>query len=603
MPKKEFDNKPQYREFEVRGIDEEKRTVELSFSSEDPYKRWWGIEILDHSTKSVDMSRLNNAAPALFNHKWDVVVGVIESATIEKSRGKATVRFSKNAKADEVFRDVVDGILTKVSVGYQILERKLESEQDGVETYRVTKWQPFEISIVSIPADDTVGVGRSAEPQGEEVKNLNQDEKDEKMPKKEDETITSVDVEAAKKEARTAERSRVRDITAIGAKHGMDGAATEAIEKGTSIENFRTLVLDKLGEPAAPIDTKSNVAAEIGMNNQEVKNYSFARALRALANPNDKRAQDEAAFEYEMSSEAQRASGIAAQGILVPFDVFNKDLTVGGTGGVTVDTQMGGLIEILRNKSAVMKLAEILPGLTGNLSFPKQTGSTTADQYGETDAITASDIALGELVMSPKRYGGQSNYSKQMLHQSSVAIENLIRNDLMNQIGLKIDLDAVMKILNETGIGLVDIDTNGGVITNSHIVDLETEVAVDNADMGRLAYLMNARTRGFLKKTPVTAGNPKMILNGNDLNGYGYQVSNQIPANLTKGTGTDLSALIYGNFADLLVGLWGGIDLTVDPYTKELREKGLIGIQAEQFADIGVRRSESFAAIKDGKVQ
>jgi len=457
---------------------------------------------------------------------------------------------------------------------------------------------------VSIPADDTVGVGRENDLENNPVKVINQKNKSEEkeMPgQKPDEQKPEVNVDNVRSEATKEERTRVREITAIGSAHGMSEEASRAIDDGVSLDNFRAAVLTKLGEPKPSIDTKSAMP-EIGMNEKEIKKYSIQRALWALANPNDRRAQDAAAFEYEMSQEAQKKSGVTASGILVPFDVFQKDLTVTSTSGVTVDTQMGGLIELLQNKSAVMQLAEILPGLTGNVSFPRQTSSLTILELGETETLTNSDIGLDQFTMSPRRFAGGTAYGKQMLIQSSVGVENMIRNDLLTQIGLKIDLDAISKILSTTGIGLVSIGDNGGAIANSHIIDMETEIAVDNADIGRLAYLMNARTRGFLKKTPITTGNPKMILEGTDLNGYGYQTSNQLPSNLTKGTGTDLSALIFGNFADLLVGLWGGIDLTVDPYTKELREAGLVGIQADQFADTLVRRPESFAAIKDAEV-
>lgn len=597
MPKKELKElEPQYRDFEVRQVNAEEKTVELSFSSEEPYERWFGIEILDHSPTSVNMERLNNSAPLLFNHDRDVVIGVVEFAKIENRRGLAVVRFGNSEKAKEVFSDVADGIMKNVSVGYQIDEMKLESKSDGLDTYRVTRWKPFEISIVSIPADNTVGVGRSNDLEKNEVKIINLEKEENSMPK---DLEVNEEVSTAQNEARKAEKIRVREITAIGTAHGMTAEATKAIDDDTSLDSFRALVLKKLGEPVPTVNTQSPMP-EIGMNEKEIKRYSFAKALRALANPNDRRAQDEAAFEFEISQEAQKRSGIIAQGVLVPFDVFARDLTVAGTNGVTVSTGMGGLIDLLKNKSAVMQLAEILPGLVGNVSFPKKINSMTVSKLTEGQSTTNSDIGLDELVMSPSRFGGSGVYSKQLLHQSSIAIENMIRNDLLGEIGLKIDMEAVLKILAETGVGLVSIGDNGGAIANSHIVDMETEISVDNADVGRLAYLMNARTRGFLKKTPVTSGNPKMILDGMELNGYGYQVSNQLPANLTKGTGTNLSALIFGNFQDLLVGLWGGIDLTVDPYS--LSKEGKISIVADQFADVGVRRAESFAVLKDAAV-
>ncbi|MDD5212244.1 MAG: HK97 family phage prohead protease, partial [Sulfuricurvum sp.] len=151
-----------YRNFEIRAVSEENRTVELSFSSEEPYERYWGIEVLDHSPTSVNLSRLNNAAPLLLDHDTRNQIGVVESAAISSERkGVATVRFSRSERGDEVFKDVVDGIRKNVSVGYQIEEMLLESRDGDTETYRVTKWMPFEVSIVSVPADTSVGVGRS----------------------------------------------------------------------------------------------------------------------------------------------------------------------------------------------------------------------------------------------------------------------------------------------------------------------------------------------------------------------------------------------------------------------------------------------------------
>ena len=143
-------------------VDSDARTVELSFSSEAEVERWYGVEILDHSA-TVRMDRLRNQAPLLLNHDRGQQIGVIESAQIDGSdkRGRAAVRFSRSALGEEIFRDVEDGIRGLVSVGYRI--HKVEVEERGkVEFVRVVDWEPFEISIVSIPADDSVGVGRNA---------------------------------------------------------------------------------------------------------------------------------------------------------------------------------------------------------------------------------------------------------------------------------------------------------------------------------------------------------------------------------------------------------------------------------------------------------
>ncbi|WP_172684282.1 HK97 family phage prohead protease, partial [Desulfosarcina cetonica] len=152
-----------YRTYDLdrRKIDEKRRTVPLAFSSEEPCRRWFGDEILSHDPADVDMSFLSaGKAPLLKDHDADCQIGVVQSARLEGDKGRAVVRFSKRPEAEDEFQDVIDGIRTCVSVGYYVTERKLVREQDGVKTYRC-KWCPVEISTTSIPADQTVGVGRS----------------------------------------------------------------------------------------------------------------------------------------------------------------------------------------------------------------------------------------------------------------------------------------------------------------------------------------------------------------------------------------------------------------------------------------------------------
>ena len=149
---------------ERAAVDVEARTATLAFASETPYERYWGIEILDCTATSMRTGRLRSGANLLCDHDGTDVVGVIESVEIGPDRvGRAVVRFGKSARAEEVWQDVVDGIRRNVSVGYMIHKAQLVESADGVETYRVTDWEPFEVSLVSIPADASVGVGRSAE--------------------------------------------------------------------------------------------------------------------------------------------------------------------------------------------------------------------------------------------------------------------------------------------------------------------------------------------------------------------------------------------------------------------------------------------------------
>lgn len=594
---------------QLRWLDEEKRTVELSFSSEHPVLRYFGWEVLSHAPEAIDMSRLNSGAALLAEHDTGKQIGVVERAMVENGRGKAVVRFSANsALANEYFGDVKDGIRRNISFGYTVEDAMITGTKDGHDVVTVTRWMPYEISIVSVPADKTVGVGRQLNRKERAVKDENSKTKEET---RNESTPQTVDVqavrEAAIKEARKEEQKRAQEINAVAAQFGKNELASRAIEEGKSVDEFRAVVLESFRKQKEVDAT----AGYIGLSEKETREFSFMRAIRALANPTDRRAQDAAAFEFEVSLEAQKRSGVEAQGLLVPFDVLNRDMSVtgvGATGGKTVATNLlsGSFIELMRNRSAVMQAATILSGLSGNIAIPKQLSSSTVQNLTEMGEITDSEITFGQINMGPRRAGASVPYSKQLLVQSSLDIENLIRGDLLNQIALKIDWNALngdgtgempMGIRKTTGVGLVPLGDNGGAPTWADFVKMETEISVDNADVEAMMYLLNARGRGYVKTKEKATGFPAYIGDGNAINGYGYRVSNQVPANLTKGGGSGLSNITFGNFADLIIGFWGGIDLIVDPYSR--KKEGMIEITADQFYDVAVRRAESFSIIED----
>lgn len=154
----------------IRAVEGQDRTFRLSFSSEEPYERWYGTEILDHSEGAVDLTRLNTIGVLLFNHDRDKVMGKVNRAWLENGRGMAEVTFDTDEKSEVIYRKVESGTLKGVSVGYQVdsWEEVMPNKQSADGKYTgpcsvARKWAPFEISIVSVPADPTVGVGRSME--------------------------------------------------------------------------------------------------------------------------------------------------------------------------------------------------------------------------------------------------------------------------------------------------------------------------------------------------------------------------------------------------------------------------------------------------------
>jgi len=540
-------------EARVESVDD--RRVSMSISSEMPVGRSYGEEVLDHNPQSIDLSFLNSGrAPLLMDHDPERQIGVIESVSLDGSARKlrATVRFGKSALASEVYGDVADLIRGNVSIGYSIA--KMVKENDG-KTYRATNWRPVEVSIVSIPADVSVGVGRSMETEttSEAVMETSQ--------------ITETLVEAQTQVAET-ETPKERK---------MENSATVATESRAY---------------DAPIQ------AEVGLTQKEVRQFSFVRAINALANPQDKRAWANAAFEREVSDAAQKTYGRSAQGIFVPNEVVHakRDLTVGtaSAGGnlVATDLLAASFIEMLRNRSVVQRAgATVLNGLVGNVAIPKQSGAATAYWVAESGAPTESQQTLAQVTMSPKTVGAYTDFSRKLMIQSSIDVESMVRRDLATVIALAIDAAALYGTGSNnqpTGIKLVSgINTKDFAATNptfAELVGMESEVATDNADIGTMTYLFNPAQRGALKTTEKSSTSAGQFVweAGNTVNGYRTETSNQVTA----------GDVFFGNFADLLIGFFSGLDLMVDPYSNST--SGTMRVVALQDTDIAVRNAVSF---------
>jgi HK97 family phage major capsid protein len=616
-----------YRNYAIdaRQIDEEARTIPLSFSSETPYMRWFGEEILDHSKGAIDMSFIGSGrAPFLVGHWSDELVGIIEKAWVDDDKvARAIVRMGKSARAEEIFKDVVDGIRQNISVGYQIKKMVLveENEETGKSVYRVTDWKPLEISTVAVPADETVGVGREIEKrfltfiEKKKEAAIMPSETPATKEKTDANHAPAVDIKRVQAQARADEQTRVREIMALGEAHNLKEDAASAVKNGATIDQFRAQVLEKLSEKGLqPVETNP----EIGLTGREAQSYSFLRLINAMANPADKKLAEAAAYEFEASRAVADQLKREPQGAFIPFDVLRRDLVVGtdSAGGFLVSTDLlaTNFIDMLRNRMMCQRLgAMTLGGLVGDVAIPKQTGGATAYWVAESGAPTESQQTVAQLAMTPKTVGAFTDISRKLLKQSSIDVEGFVRMDLSTVLALALDAAAIAGtgadnqptgILNTDGIGDVACgDPDGAAPTWADIVALETEVSVDNADVGALAYLTNAKARGKLKTTEKAANTAQFVWeNGIEagfglLNGYRAAASNQVPSNLTKGGGTALSAIIFGNWNDLVMGLWGTIDILVDPYSGST--SGTVRVVALQDADIGLRHAESFAAAQD----
>jgi HK97 family phage major capsid protein len=582
---------------ERSAVDTGTRTVTLAFSSEQPYERSFGIEILDHEASSIDTAFIGSGrAPLLVDHDPTDQVGVVERIDIGADRvARAVVRFGRSDRANEIFNDVADGIRGNVSVGYIIEEMQKTGRDGALDVYRVTKWQPLEISMVSIPADTSVGVGRAAEIQPTEIEVREATMSD---------NTPTVDLTAVREEAAKSEKARVSEILSIGYRHNVRDDAEKAIKDGLSAAEFRGVLFEK--GVNKPIDAP---AAEVGLSQKEAKEYSLFRAVNAMAN-ND---WSQAGFEREVSAEIAQRMGKSPRGLFIPADVFKRDLTMGTTtaGGYTVGTQHMGseFVDALRANMVLPGLgARFMTGLKGKINIPALNAKTTVAFVAENNAPTEGAPTFRQIAMEPRSVSGYVDMSRLLLQNSDPSVEGIIRNDLIRQIAAKIEDVAIegggsnepTGILGTSGIGSVALGTTGDAPTWDSIVKLVAEVEIDDALNGAAAFLTNPKVKSKLARTAKVSSTDSQMLIAppfNDLYGYNMAVSTLVPSDLTKSTGSALSALIFGVFSELMIGVWSGTDLLVDPYTGS--SAGTVRLRIFQEVDVAVRHAESFAAIKD----
>ena len=386
----------------------------------------------------------------------------------------------------------------------------------------------------------------------------------------------------------------------LASKHNRHDLGVEHLSKGTDISEFRGIMLDEIGSSRA-LETQ-----EIGLTKQDVKKFSLVRAVHALANPTDRRAQEAAAFEFECSRAAADEYGTAAQGIMIPTDVlrnWNKrdNLNMGGESDLSgEDYRAGDFIDVLRNASSVMQAgARTLNGLSGDVKIPKKTAAASAAWIATEGADSAeSQMTVGSISMSPKTLGARTDVTRQLLIQSSLDIENLMRDDLAQAMALAIDLGALQGsgssgqptgIKNVSGINTVDFGDSPVLVPSfAKLIDMETAVAEDNANFGNLAYIMNATMYGALKSVEKASNTAQFVVEPDGrINGHRAIVSNQVTA----------GDAFYGNFNDLLIGFFGGLDIVVDPYTNS--NSGTVRVVALQSMDVAVRHAVSFCLGND----
>jgi HK97 family phage major capsid protein len=343
---------------------------------------------------------------------------------------------------------------------------------------------------------------------------------------------------------------------------------------------------------------------------KELKQFSFKRAIDMA------RSGKIEGFEGEMHQEAEkeyRASGIAVQGVGIPTMVLKRDMTATGSsgaeGGYAIQTNVGGLITALSPKLVLAGLGvSIFDNLVGNLDLPSFGTEPTAAWETETGAADEVSPAATKISYTPNRLAAFVDVSKQLMMQSSPSIEAYLRDFLLRAVASKLQAAAlhgnggnIDGIAGTAGIGSVVGGTNGAAPLWDDITNLYKQIAIDNADIGNLAYCTNPQVIDKLQNTPKQSSGVEgnFIMNQpNLLNGFNAAVTTSVSSTLVKGTsGSVCSAIFFGNWADLGLASWGGMDILVNPYTKG--KDGITEVILNTYLDANVHRPTSFAAMLD----
>lgn len=557
-------------------------------------------EVLD--MERLDLSRA--PLPVIESHDTRTLnIGLLENLRVQGGKLRGDIRLGKSQRATELAEDIRAGIVRSVSIGYLASNPIEVGEKDGLAILRFAA-TPHELSLVAAPADQNSGIGRSKDYQtmGKETK-------------------PSSDGANGRKE----DIMRVKQIRTLGDEHGLQELADGYVERGDSFEAFCDAVLAEVGkrndeargetreftfnQPNQPGHLSAARFSGYPCDNEDLpqqvmERYSVVKLLRGIADPKQL---DEAGLELDISKTMQRALGRKSQGVIMPFEALHgpaeRAVTISGTGGNLKPTEhlAGRFIDVLRNKSYVMSLnPTVLQGLSGDVDIPKKMSGASAFWIGgdDADSITTSDQALGQVEMAPNTVGGATTFSHKMIIQSSPDVETMVRRDLADMIAVEIDAKAIngsgssnqpRGILNTTGIN-AHTYANGGSPDFDHVVQLETLICDDNAEGPQMAYLTTPLLRGQFKTTPrQTSGvEGNFVWQNGAMNDYPAWATKNVPA----------GTVILGNWAELIVGFWGGLEIMADPYGANFL-KGSVTVRVLADVDINVRHAEAFAALTE----
>tara|TARA_Y100000310_G_scaffold7539_1_gene8245 strand:- start:5424 stop:7436 length:2013 start_codon:yes stop_codon:yes gene_type:complete len=649
-------------ERQAKLFDAEKKDniIYLSISSETPVSRWYPIdgefreieEILDHSSEeNVDLEKLNNI---FIDHNTSVqnIVGSVKTKSLDVKSRKVRVGIElvkDDPLSDRISKLLEQKHLSTVSIGYELVDilGKEEDEESGRLRVKFS-FRIYEASFVGVPADSNVGIGRDKDKEPSQIKpinKINNNTKGKKMTTETNVAVNSVDIaekqsniDLAVKTEQSKAKKRLDDILAIresGKAYNLGELAEECIAKGRSLDDFHKSAIERL--QSKPGD-KINIHKDVELSKKEQDSYSISKAIRYLdgrVNNSATQMKSNSGIHIDIHQELLKKHGSPSDvsGLLVPECIRAKraervDYMSVNAGSNLTNTAASlsqdeyrpqDLQTILRNNVIFEQLGAItLNGVTSQLVFPKQTAGTTLSwETAENQNAGATSATYSNETVGMKTISGYVPMTRQLIFLSDPSIDTLIISDLgfamadtintafFNGAGSNLtSLDHPVGIMNNSGINNIAAATNGDALTYDMLVDFDGEIANNNFRNYNPRWITNSKVISKLKKTVIESGTTaERILGKKDVELLGdpFLRTNSIPNNLTKGTGSNLSAIIYGDFgaggASTIITNFGSLELDVDRTTNVL--SGAVNIIIRKSTNVFFRRPNAISVKKD----
>jgi HK97 family phage major capsid protein/HK97 family phage prohead protease len=586
--------------FEIRKTDGKGRTLHFAASSEYPVERWYGMEILSHAKNAVKLDRAaNGAMPLLFNHDINDPIGMITKAELSGGRLMVDAALFETGRAAEV-QTMIDGGLRNVSLAYRV---NVLEEDTHTKIFTATDWSPYEVSIVTVPADPTVGIGRGSDTLYDMrmIRSTNHKETTmAEIPETRSAVLDETD-RPIKLNPVEVEKQRREGIENLCKANKLPEETRDHwISEGTSMNVVAKEMLGIM-EERGRLNPQS--VTKLGLSDKETKQFNLCRAIDACGMQNWSTAGFEAECSHEIAKRLGRSEASRTT-FFVPLEIQSRDLAqraqrdltvaTGSAGGFLVETANVGFIELLRNRSVIMAMgATRLSGLQGNVAIPKQTTAGTVTWLAnEASTITETNQVFAQVALTPKTVGGYTEISRLLLLQSNPSAQQIVMNDLAAIVAIAVDLAGLTGsgasgqptgIINTAGIGGV----TGTSIAYAGIIEFQTDVATGNALTGNCGYVTTPAVAGLLKQRVKFTSTASPLWEGQLLDGTvdGYRAiaSNQVPA----------ANILFGDFGTVIVGEWSVLELEINPYANF--QAGIVGVRAIYTVDIGVRYPSAFS--------